>query len=45
MWVLKVKSVSKFHRGEGDSLGLRNRLIQLTTQYGYSNKYLLTTLY
>ena len=24
-----------FH-GEGDSLGLRNQLVQLTTQYGYS---------
>ena len=36
MWVLKAKSVWKFHRGEGNSLGLRNQLVQLTTQYGYS---------
>ena len=36
MWVLKLKSVWKFHGGEGDSLGLRNQLVQLTTQYGYS---------
>ena len=36
MWVLKAKSVWKFHRGEGNSLGLQNQLVQLTTQYGYS---------
>ena len=35
MWVLKAKSVWKFHRGEGDSLGLRNQLVQLTTQYDH----------
>ena len=36
MWVLKLKSVWKFHGGKGDSLGLRNQLVQLTTGYGYS---------
>ena len=30
MWVLK------FDGGEGDSLGLPNQLVQLTTEYGYS---------
>ena len=36
MWVLKLKSAWKFHGGEGDSHGLRNQLVQLTTEYGYS---------
>ena len=36
MWVLKPKSVWKFDSGEGDSLGLPNQLVQLTTEYGYS---------
>ena len=36
MWVLKPKSVWKFDGGEGDSLGLPNQLVQLTTEYGYS---------
>ena len=36
MWVLKLKSVWKFHGAEGDSLGLRNQLVQLTTENGYS---------
>ena len=34
MWVLKPKSVWKFDGGEGDSLGLPNQLVQLTTEYG-----------
>ena len=34
MWVLKPKSAWKFHGGGGDSLGLRNQLVQLTTEYG-----------
>ena len=36
VWVLKPKSVWKFDGGEGDSLGLPNQLVQLTTEYGYS---------
>ena len=34
MWVLKPKSVWKFHGGEDDSLGERNQLVHLATQYG-----------
>ena len=36
MWVLKPKSVWKFDGGEGNSLGLPNQVVQLTTEYGYS---------
>ena len=36
VWVLEPKSVWKFHGGEDDSLGERNQLVSLTTQYGYS---------
>ena len=34
MWALKPKIVWKFDGG--DSLGLPNQLVQLTTEYGYS---------
>ena len=36
VWVLKLKSVWKFHSGEGDSFGLQNQLVQLMREYMYN---------